>query len=107
VNAQLWVTLGLAVFQGVLVPMIVGILRDHRRQTLELTARLEKLDGRLRELDQRLPIQYVMKDDYIRSIVGFERTLGEIQSAVCSISNNLQIHIGLGPSAPAAQKGAA
>jgi SMC interacting uncharacterized protein involved in chromosome segregation len=96
-TATQWVlAIGLLLLQLILSSLGTIFWMSHRnlqRQLAERKEREEKLETELKELNIRLPREYVSKDDYVRSIVGFENKLDEMLTAIHAVANNLQIHV--------------
>jgi septal ring factor EnvC (AmiA/AmiB activator) len=83
---------------GVCSGLVAFYLKDLRRAVREEQASLAEELSRLRReaarLEAALPEKYVLRDDFVRTVVGFEHRLDALRCEVAEVGKNISRLVG-------------
>ena len=98
------VELFLQMFVALMVPFALWVLRDMKRQIADRRDETRQLRDELNERDKEhrtaveklhemLPRQYVLRDDYVRTMASMDNKLDLLITEVRAVAQNLHNHV--------------
>ena len=84
----------LGLCSGLVAFYLKDVRRALREEQLTLAAELTRATRELAKLEAGLPEKYVLRDDFVRTVVGFDHRLDGLTREVAEVNKNISRLIG-------------
>lgn len=85
-------TVFMAIFttlMGIILNLLYNMRSDHKEERTETKKRIAQVDEKIENMRASMPMQYVLRDDFLRSISGLDTKIDHMASDITEINKNI------------------